>query len=292
MGSPTQRDRLDSDWIGVPRPHRRILLVQHTPIRRERNMDLGLRGRRALITGASKGIGWGVARQLAAEGCDVWLVARSLSALSDLASEIQNEFGVRATAIAADLSQSSEVERVWSEVAITPDILVNNAGAIPGGTIADVTEERWREAWDLKVFGYLNMCRLALGLMQERGSGVIVNVIGAAGERPKPGYVAGGAGNAALMAVTRALGSTSLARGVRVVGINPGAIRTERMETLMRTAAESRYGDPERWKEMFNPLHPPGEVHHIASAVAFLASDLSSNTTGTILTIDGGDSGR
>jgi 3-oxoacyl-[acyl-carrier protein] reductase len=254
-------------------------------------MDLGLQRRTALVTGASKGIGRAAAAMLASEGCDVWMVSRTASDLGAAADAIRSEHGVKVTPIAADLSRTEEIDRVWAEVGV-PDILVNNAGAIPSGTIADIDDERWRQAWDLKVFGYVTLMRHALAAMGERGSGVIVNVIGAGGERPTPGYIAGGGGNAALMAMTRALGSTSLRHGVRVVGINPGLIHTERLEELMRTGAERRFGDPDRWQELLDQRHPPGHVDHIAAAVAFLASDRSGNTTGTILTIDGGSSAR
>lgn len=254
-------------------------------------MELGLRGRSALVTGASKGIGRATADCLAAEGCNVWLVARDGAALADVAAAIERDHGVTATAVPADLSRSDEVDRIWQLVPL-PDILVNNAGAIPSGGLADVDEATWREAWDLKVHGYVNLMRLAHAEMCERSSGVIVNVIGAGGEKPSPGYIAGAGGNAALMAITRALGSTSRREGVRVVGINPGLIHTERLETLMRSNADQRWGDQERWKELLDPHFPPGEPEHIAAAVAFLASDLSANTTGTIVTIDGGASAR
>ncbi|QGG96757.1 short-chain dehydrogenase/reductase [Actinomarinicola tropica] len=254
-------------------------------------MDLGLTGRRALVTGASMGIGLTTAETLAAEGCDVWLVARSADLLEEAAARIREEHGVAAHVAPADLSRSEEVDRLWAEVPL-PDILVNNAGAIPSGTIAAVDEETWREAWDLKVFGFVNLCRHAMADMGERGSGVIVNVIGGAGVKPTPGYIAGVGGNAALMAITQALGSTSTRKGVRVVGINPGLIHTPRLEGLMRDAAERRWGDPDRWTELLDPRFPPGTPQHIADAVAFLASDRSANTTGAILNVDGGGTAR
>lgn len=254
-------------------------------------MDLGLNGRRALVTGASMGIGLTTAETLAAEGCDVWLVARSRDLLEAAASRIRAEHGVEAHAVAADLSRSEEVDRLWAEVPL-PDILVNNAGAIPSGTIDAVDEETWRAAWDLKVWGFINLCRHAMADMGERGSGVIVNVIGGAGVKPTPGYIAGAGGNAALMAITQALGSTSTRRGVRVVGINPGLIHTPRLEGLMRVAAERRFGDADRWTEMLDQRFPPGKPEHIADAVAFLASDRSANTTGTVINIDGGGTAR
>ncbi len=254
-------------------------------------MDLALRGRSALVTGASKGIGLAAAHRLAAEGCDVHLVARTRADLEKAQAMLRGKFNVEVTFDSVDLSAGDAARALIARFADL-DILVNNAGAIPGGDIGQIDEARWREAWDLKVFGYTNTCRAAYANMKARGKGVIVNVIGAAGERPSPGYVAGAAGNASLMALTRALGSASARDGVRVVAINPGLTQTDRMVTLTRTRAQAEFGDPERWRELLDPDFPPGKPEHIADMVAFLASDLSGNTTGTVITIDGGSSGR
>ena len=254
-------------------------------------MDLGLSGRTALITGASKGIGYAAAASLAREGCNVHIASRSEDTLAEAAKQIREEFGVTAEYHVVDLPDG-DTARALVETCKDVDILVNNAGAIPGGDIHDVDESTWRTAWDLKVFGYQNMCRAMLAVMRERQAGVIVNVIGAAGESPSPGYVAGSAGNASIMAMTRALGATSPSYGVRVVGINPGLITTGRVEFLMRTKAEKELGDADRWRELLSNTYPPGTPEHIGDMVAFLASDLSANTTGTIITIDGGSSSR
>ena len=254
-------------------------------------MDLGLRGRSALVTGGSKGIGLACATSLAREGCDVHLAARSSDALAAAREQLARQFNVAVETHAVDLSIGDSARSLLAACADV-DILVNNAGAIPPGSIGEVEEARWREAWDLKVFGYINTCRSALAAMSERGRGVIVNVIGAAGERAPPGYIAGAGGNAALMAITRGLGATSRRHGVRVVGINPGLTETERMVTMCRKTAEDRFGDPERWRDTLDPDFPPARPEHIGDMVAFLASDLSASTTGTIVTIDGGASGR
>src|SRR5205823_12325024 len=126
---------------------------------------------------------------------------------------------------ALDLSDSRNVDKLAAECADT-DILVNNAGAIPGGTIAQIDEVRWRAAWALKVFGYINMTRRFYALMAARKSGVIINIIGAAGESVQSDYIAGSSGNASLMAFTRAMGGTAPRDGLRVVGINPGPVET------------------------------------------------------------------
>lgn len=253
-------------------------------------MDLHLAGKRALVTGASKGIGLACAERLALEGCDVHLVARTEADLVAAQAHVRSLANVAVSCTAADLSDSAQVSALCDAQAGV-DILVNNAGAIPAGSLADVDEDTWREAWDLKVFGYINMCRRVYADMRGRG-GVIINVIGAGGERPSAGYAAGAGGNAALMALTRALGGTSRKDNIRVVGVNPGQIVTERLETLQRSMAEKRWGDAERWQELWDARYPPGQPEHIADMVAFLASDRSANTTGTIITIDGGHCAR
>ena len=189
--------------------------------------------------------------------------------------------------IAADLSQQIEVERVTAAVGRI-DILVNNAGAIPPGGITAVDNDTWRAAWDLKVFGFIGLTRALYPTLVE-SKGVVVNVIGSAGESFDPGYIAGATGNAALMAFTRALGRGAAKDGVRAVGINPGPVATERLERLMRYRAERELGDAERWLELCKPM-PYGRAatpEEIGNAVAFLASVRSAYTNGTILTING-----
>ncbi|MGE0484615.1 MAG: short-chain dehydrogenase/reductase [Gammaproteobacteria bacterium] len=250
-------------------------------------MDLGLVGRRALVTGASKGIGLATARTLAAEGCAVHLVARTAADLEAAATGITASTGITPTWDALDLADSTAVDTL-AAAHDDIDILVNNAGAIPAGSLDAIDEARWRAAWDLKVFGYINMSRRFYAAMRERRRGVIVNIVGAGGEKPTAAYAAGAGGNAALMALTRALGARSTLDGIRVVGINPGYIETERMVTMQRAFAAERLGDAERWRELLDRDFPPGKVEHIADMVAFLASDRSAFTTGTIVTIDGG----
>ncbi|MFN3232270.1 MAG: short-chain dehydrogenase/reductase [Alphaproteobacteria bacterium] len=254
-------------------------------------MELGLQGRHALVTGASKGIGRATALALASEGCDLTLVSRTQADLDTVASEIRASCNVQTHVVALDLAERGAIDRLFAGIQDL-DILVNNAGAIPRGTLEDIEEDQWREVWELKVFGYINSCRKAYALMRARGSGVIINIIGAGGDRVMADYAAGAGGNASLMALTRALGGGSLRDGIRVVGINPGAIETERLVTLMQSAAERKFGDASRWRELMNPDFPPGQPEHIADMVAFLASDRSGNTTGTIITIDGGGVNR
>src|SRR5215470_5461055 len=212
-------------------------------------MELGLRGRKALITGASRGIGRACAEVLAEEGCDVVLVSRTAADLDAARAAIIAKHNVAVRFYQLDLSDSRNVDKLAADCADI-DILVNNAGAIPGGNIAQIDEARWREAWDLKVFGYINMTRRFYALMAARRAGVIINILGAAGENPDFEYVAGSSGNASLMAFTRAMGGTAPRDGLRVVGINPGPVMTERLITLTKTRARDRLGDENRWQEL------------------------------------------
>lgn len=252
-------------------------------------MDLHLRGKRALVTGGSKGIGLATAALLAEEGCDLVLIARDPADLAR-AAQAQVCHGVEVQTIAADLSRTAEHARVVDEVGGI-DILVNNAGAIPPGDLLAVDAATWRSAWDLKVFGYIDLTR-AFYPMLKRRRGVVVNVIGSAGERAEPNYIAGSSGNAALMAFTRALGARSPRDGVRVVGINPGPVATDRIEMLFRAKAERTTGDAERWQDAFkdSAFGRAAKPEEIAAAVAFLASPRSGYTSGVILTMD--DPGR
>src|SRR5437868_2597063 len=213
------------------------------------DMELGLRGRKALVTGASKGIGRACAEVLAEEGCDVVLVSRTAADLEPARAAIVAKHNVAVRFYPLDLSDSRNVDKLAADCADI-DILVNNAGAIPGGDIAQVDEARWRAAWDLKVFGYVNMTRRFYALMAARKKGVIINILGAARENPDFNYIAGSSGNASLMAFTRAMGGTAPRDGLRVVGINPGPVMTERLITLTRHRAQTQLGDPEKWQEL------------------------------------------
>jgi NAD(P)-dependent dehydrogenase (short-subunit alcohol dehydrogenase family) len=251
-------------------------------------MDLKLRGRTALVTGASKGIGLGIAQWFAKEGVNVCMVARSAELLARESETIRKSSQVNVQTLAVDLSDPAARDKVFNTFPDV-DIVVNNAGAVPGGSIDQVDEKTWRAGWDLKVFGYIGMTRLYIARMKEKQRGVILNIIGAGGERLTYGYIAGSAGNASLMAFTRAMGGTTPNFGVRVLGINQGPVETDRVEYLARQRAKTA-GDESKWRESFAkmPFGRPASVDEIAATAVFLTSDLCGYTSGTIVTIDGG----
>ena len=250
-------------------------------------MDLRLAGKRALITGASKGIGLAAAFSLGKEGCEVVIAARDGEVLDRAVQELRFA-GITADGIACDLSREADQDALVTQCGAV-DILVNNAGAIPPGSLQEIDMQRWRSAWDLKVFGYFALTQKLYKKLAER-QGVIINVIGAGGERFPPEYIAGSAGNAALMGFVKAMGRASFHDGVRVVGINPGFVQTDRVKMMMQARAERELGSADRWEELFShlPFGRAAKAEEIGDAVAFLASPLSGYTSGTILTIDGG----
>ena len=256
-------------------------------------MDLKLTGRTALITGGSRGIGLGVAQSLAAEGCHLHLTSRNAADLEAARGKILAAHKVNVTCHALDLAVSANARKL-GQTCRDVDILVNNAGAIPQGTLTSLDEKVWRDSWDLKVFGYINLSREIYAAMCERKRGVIINIIGGAGERPTAGYVAGSMANASLMAFSRALGCESPNFGVRVVGLNPSATATDRGVTRWRNLAQKDLGDPERWRELTKgfPFGRPATVEEVADVVAFLCSDRASYMSGTIIAVDGGASAR
>ncbi|MEO7322501.1 MAG: SDR family NAD(P)-dependent oxidoreductase, partial [Burkholderiales bacterium] len=164
-----------------------------------------MKGKSVLITGASKGIGLVCAKAFAAEGCNVHLAARSADLLTAVASDIRARYGVNAEIHVCDLRAEGAVKQL-ADACAQVDVLVNNAGDIPGGNIETVDETRWRHAWELKVFGYINLTRAMLAHMKPRGKGVIVNVVGMAGVTHPPEYICGTMGNAALEAFTKGVG--------------------------------------------------------------------------------------
>ena len=256
-------------------------------------MDLHLKGKTALVTGGSRGIGLGVAQGLAAEGCNVHIASRSAEDLEAARKKIAAAHDVKVVVHALDLSVPENAVKLARDCGDI-DILINNAGAIPQGTITDFDDKTWRSGWELKLHGYINLTREVYRRMVERKNGVIINVIGGAGERPTAGYIAGAFANSGLMTMSRALGAESPKHGVRVLGLNPTATATDRGVERWRNQAKEQLGDPERWQELTKgmPFGRPCSVEEVANVVVFLASDRASYMSGSLVSVDGGAAWR
>jgi NAD(P)-dependent dehydrogenase (short-subunit alcohol dehydrogenase family) len=251
-------------------------------------MDLGLRASTVLITGGSRGIGAGAARVFAAEGAHLILVGRDQSALSTVKADILASASVSVETAVCDVSSGEAVRALAARFGPRVNILVNNAGAVPGGDLFAVDEARWRAGWDTKVFAYVNMCRAFYPHLKERGGGVIVNVLGAGSQQKRFDYICGGMANASLDFFTETLGAHAPADNVRVVGVSPGPVATERYKSITEQRLNSNPG-------MAPPKTPFGRIatpEELGRTIAFAASPASSYTSGTIITVDGGMSVR
>ena len=252
-------------------------------------MELGLSGKAAIVTGGSKGIGRATAIGFAAEGASVLVCARGREALDETVSLARGRDGARVEAVQADLNKPEDLKRVASRCVETfgkIDILVNNAGSARPGDFQKLTDDEWLEDWNLKFFGYVRMAREALSQMQRQGSGVIVNVIGTGGLIPTGGYMIGGSANAALNHFTKALANEGSKHGVRVVGVNPGPIFTDRLRLFTERRAQGR--DLSEVLKRMTPLGRPGKAEEVADLVMFLASERAAFIHGANITIDGG----
>jgi NAD(P)-dependent dehydrogenase (short-subunit alcohol dehydrogenase family) len=252
-------------------------------------MDLQLKSKIALVTGGSKGIGFACALLLRNEGARVAIVSRSGDSLIRASARMHDDV----LCLAADLRNESEAIRVVEqcEEALGPiDVLVNCAGAAGRCSPFDLRPARWRDAIDAKFFSYINVIDPVISRMAKRRGGVIVNVIGTGGKRASPSHLAGGSANAALMLATVGLASAYGPMGVRVVGLNPGMVATDRVgEDLAVDAAlggkELEALHAERIGAI--PLRRLGEPAEVAAAVAFLASPISAYMSGANITMDG-----
>lgn len=256
-------------------------------------MNLNLKGKTAMVTGATQGVGRAVSQCLAEEGCNLVLVARTKPDLERIKIEIESSASVSVEIAATDLSVYEERSHLASHHP-DMDIVICNTGATAIGTITDIEEPLWREGWELKFYGYLALMRSYYPRMCARGSGVLLNVMGVSADRPGPGTLAVGMVNASLNAMTKAIGGISSDHGVRVLGVNPGPILTERGIATMQVIAEKKLGDASRWEEFAKdmPFGRFASPQEIASVITFLVSDRASYMSGTVVNVDGGVSTR
>ncbi|HEX2173065.1 MAG TPA: SDR family oxidoreductase [Dehalococcoidia bacterium] len=257
-------------------------------------MDLNLKGKRAIVTGASAGIGRAIAHGLAQEGVDVAISARRPEPLAETARQIAVETGATVIPLAGDMSRLEEVQRFVREAVAALgglDILVNSAGTSSFGPFLDHPDEDWEEAMRLKYVSHIRASREAIPHLERAGGGVIVNIIGTGGKAYLRYHLAGGASNAALMLLTTGLAAELGPLKIRVVGINPGPVRTERYDKLIAALARYDNRTTDEVHQEFLTATPTGEIpaaEDVAHLAVFLASDRARQINGTIVTIDGG----
>jgi len=250
-------------------------------------MDLGLRGMRVAITGGSRGIGLACAHAFAHEGASPLLIARDSETLQQAVRAVADRNGVAAKGVRCDLSDPADRRRTLAELD-RADVVVNNAGDAPWGHLPDVTEDQIRAAFELKLFGYLEVARWALTGFHAAGSGVLINVIGAGGHAPQDSFAIGASINAALIALTEAGGGFPRRDGVRVVGLSPGAVMTERLQKLMEQRAYATWRDSSKWTDVLPTSPPPATPDEIADVVVMLASKRARHVDRTVLLVNGG----
>jgi 3-oxoacyl-[acyl-carrier protein] reductase len=257
-------------------------------------MDLGLEGKIAVVTGASRGIGKAIAEELAGEGVHLVLCAREKERLETFARALRTEKHLEILTVSADLSKTAGINKVVTRAIghfTRVDILINNAGAIRPGTILSKPDSDWKIDWELKIYGYLRMIRKVFPSMQKTGGGRIVNIIGLAGEQPNASFIAGGGANAALMNMTKAIADEGAPHNILVNGVNPGPTRTERHKDLMARLAEEKgvtlAAAEAAWMGS-NPMKRAANPEEVAAVVAFLVSQRASYVNGVIIPVDGG----
>jgi NAD(P)-dependent dehydrogenase (short-subunit alcohol dehydrogenase family) len=252
-------------------------------------MKIDLANRNVVVTGGSKGIGLACAAAFVAEGAQVAIVSRSRDNLERALATLPG-----ARMIAADLSDPAAAARAIdaAEAALGPiDVLVNSAGAAKRYTPDELSADAWHAAMNAKFFSYIHPTTALLPRMAARGRGVVVNIIGMGGRVANPVHLPGGAANAALMLATTGLAAAFGARGVRVVGINPGATLTGRVQQGLDAESRLTGMSPQdilARSQQRIPLGRYGTPEEIAAVAVFLASDAASYVTGAIIAMDGG----
>jgi NAD(P)-dependent dehydrogenase (short-subunit alcohol dehydrogenase family) len=251
-------------------------------------------GKKAIVTGASEGIGKAITRAFAREGVDVAICARRKELLEKTAGEIAKESGRNIIPIVADLTKPADAEKFCKAAHHALgriDILVNNAGSAPGGVIEHLTEEDWARALGLKFMGYVRCMKHVLPIMQKQKKGRVVNLIGNDGVKVSYWEIAPGAANAAGQNLTLSLASQYGKDNISFVAVNPGPVRTERWTGLVQAMArdmEISFEQADKLAPASIPLGRIAECEEVANLVTYLASDLAFFVNGTMIEIDGG----
>ena len=258
----------------------------------EASMELGLKGKVAVVTGGTQGIGRATALRLAQEGAHVAICARTQAAVDDTAAEIQ-KYGVQGIGVAADMSKAADVERLMKTVVDRfgrIDILVNNAGTSKRGAFLELTDEEWSADIELKVFGAIRCTRLAVPHMKKNGGGRIVNITISSAKQPGAQSYPTSVSRAAGLALTKALSKEYAADNILVNTVCIGKIKSgqhERRYTREGKSADDYYGAAA--KDI--PMKRVGEADEVATVITFLVSDAASYVTGSSINLDGGISG-
>ncbi len=255
-------------------------------------MDFGLKGKVAVVTGGTEGIGKATALSLAREGAKVAICARRQPLLDAVAAEITLAGG-EALAVSADMSKAADCERFINEVVKRfggIDILLNNAGTSKRGNFLDLSDEEWAADLELKVFGAVRCSRLVIPHMKKRGGGRIINITISSAKQPGAGSYPTSVSRAAGLAITKAMSKEFAADNILVNTICIGKIKSgqhERRFTKDGKTADQYYS--EVGKDV--PMKRVGEAQEVANVVTFLASGAASYVTGTSINLDGGISG-
>ena len=257
-------------------------------------MDLGLRGKIAVVAASSKGLGRAIAEEIAAEGANLVMCARGEDALRSTADAIRNSSGVKVVDVAADVSQQSGIDRVVNAALESfgrVDILVTNSGGPPSGSFDSFTPEVWESATRLLLYSAVGLTRALLPGMKERRWGRIVNVTSIAVKQPIDGLMLSNSLRAAVTGFARTLANEVAPFNVTVNNIMPGYTRTDRVEQLARASSEktgaSLKDSYARWEKEI-PMGRLGEPREFAALAAFLASERASYITGCSIAVDGG----
>jgi 3-oxoacyl-[acyl-carrier protein] reductase len=257
-------------------------------------VDLGLRGRLAVITGASAGIGRATALALADEGAALVVAARDAGRLDGLAEEARERGAADVTSVAGDMTAGEGLDRLRAAVESRPAwALVTCVGSTPLGDFDQIDDQTWARAVEMKFMATVRAIRAVLPSMRRSGGGRIVLVAGNTALEPDPWMVTSGAMNAALGNLAASLGRQVASEGIGVVAVHPGPTRSSRFDALEATLTERFRGDVEAAREHLHALSPrgvPAEPEEIGAAISYLCSPKAAHVTATSVGIDGGQS--